>query len=323
MRRPTDPIKKNTLMPVVQYFTLLYGDQQFVWANDYLLQKHRAITKEQAIAQFTDVSFDNGAFVAINPAIEEGINKTSENVAVLRNFLIEFDKLPLDEQIPFMESTKIPWSACVFSAGKSYHFIISLKEPINGLLQYKDVFYRLHFLCQEKNDRACSDPGRFTRFPNALRGSSIQKIVSIRDRVDNRDLFDLIYSADFEESYKKTKWYQIFQKNAVSSDNPSDRQGVVKKLKWYVTEHLGLSIELGGKLAVACPCCRDEGGDNHGDNLHITGQDALFHCFKDPDMHNDKILTTIDKLMQESGATSKKPEYSIEKSNNLINWESL
>ena len=323
MRRPTEGIKKETLMPVIQYFSLLYGDQQYVWANDYLLQKHRAITKEQAIIQFTDVNFENGAFIAINSAAEQGINKTSENVPVLRNFLIEFDKLPLEEQMPFMESTQIPWSTCVYSAGKSYHFVISLKEPISGLLQYKDVFYRLHYLCKEKNDRACSDPGRFTRFPNSIRNGRVQQIIELRDRIDNKDLFEIIYSPAFEEEYKKTKWYQIFQKSAVSSDAATDRKEIIKKLNWYVNEHLGLAVEIGGKLTVACPCCREEGGDNHGDNLHITGPEALFHCFKDPDMHNDKILTTIEKFMQDAGVLTKKPEYTIEKTDNLIDWNTL
>jgi hypothetical protein len=329
---PRDGIKRDILMPVVKYMTLLYGDEQYVWAADYLLQKHFSMTKEQAILQYIDRSFEKGAYIAVNAAKQLNINKTSENVFVLRNFLIEFDQLPLEEQIPFMKKLGLPYSACIYSGGKSYHFIISLKEPLfhhvgelksNGLLQYKDIFYRIHFLCEEKNDRACSDPARFTRFPNAFRAGTVQQIVEIFDRIDNSELFEIIYSPAFEEKYKQTKWHQIFQKDAQAAPQVVNRADIVKKLDWYVNNYLGLSTEIGGKLQVACPCCREEGGDNHGDNLHITGPDALFHCFKDPEMHNDKILIAIDKLMQEAGTLTKKPEFTINKTDNLIDWSNL
>ena len=329
---PKDGIKRDVLMPVVKYMTLLYGDEQYVWAADYLLQKHFSMTKEQAILQYIDRSFEKGAFIAVNAAKQLNVNKTSENVFILRNFLIEFDQLPLEEQIPFMKKIGLPYSACVYSGGKSYHFIISLKEPLyhhagelksNGLLQYKDIFYRIHFLCEEKNDRACSDPARFTRFPNALRSNTAQQIIEISDRVDNSELFDIIYSSQFEEKYKQTKWHQIFQKDAQATPQAANRADITKKIEWYVNTYLGLSTEIGGRLQVACPCCREEGGDNHGDNLHITGPEALFHCFKDPEMHNDRILSVIDKLMQESGTLTKKPEYIINKSDNLIDWTVL
>lgn len=331
-KTPRDGISKEALMPVIKYMTLLYGEEQYVWATDYLLQKHFSMPKEQAIVNFIDRDYEKGAYIAVNAAKQVNINKTSENVFVLRNFLIEFDKLPLEEQIPFMKKLNLPYSACVYSGGKSYHFIISLKEPLyhhvgelksNGLLQYKDIFYRIHFLCEEKNDRACSDPARFTRFPNAIRSGSVQQVVEISDRVDNTELFDIIYSPEFEEKYKQTKWHQIFQKDAQASPASHDRKDIVKKMNWYVNTYLGLSTEIGGRLQVACPCCREEGGDNHGDNLHITGTEAIFHCFKDPEMHNDRVLSTIEKLMQDAGELTKKPEFVINKTENLIDWNNL
>jgi hypothetical protein len=331
-KTPRDGINKDALMPVIKYMTLLYGEEQYVWATDFLLQKHFSISKEQAIVNFIDRDFEKGAYIAINAAKQLNINKTSENVFVLRNFLIEFDKLPLEEQIPFMKKLGLPYSACIYSGGKSYHFIISLKEPLyhhvgelksNGLLQYKDIFYRIHYLCEEKNDRACSDPARFTRFPNARRNGAVQQIIEISDRIDNSELFSIIYSSEFEEKYKQTKWYQIFQKDAQAAPASHDRKDIIKKLNWYVSTYLGLSTEIGGRLQVACPCCREEGSDNHGDNLHVTGSEAIFHCFKDPEMHNDRVLPTIEKLMQEAGALTKKQEFSINKTDNLIDWNNL
>lgn len=307
----------------ITYFSLLFDKEDFVWTADYIKTKHISKTQAEVIEALFMKAKPNGAFLAVNGSAEVNINKESSNVRNLRNFLIEFDKLPLDEQIPFFESLGIPYTACVFSGGKSYHFIISLDEPANNIMEYKDIFYRIHFLCKEKNDKACSDPARFTRFPNSVRGNTVQKIVKLNTRVSKKDLWARLNNPDFIEGYSKTKWFNSFvdvsefARNMVTNTNRND---IIAKLDWYLNVYQNKNWTLGRKTFAMCPVCHNEGHDKHQDNLHVQGELALFHCFADPD-HGEKILPAIYELMVEHGAIEdiKKIE-TVEPIGQIIDW---
>src|ERR1019366_3311143 len=65
--------------------------------------------------------------VSVNP-IKEGSSRSDVNVSAFRTFLIEIDVGTLKEQINTLNHIKMPFSAQIFSGGKSMHTAIVLDE---------------------------------------------------------------------------------------------------------------------------------------------------------------------------------------------------
>ena len=68
-------------------------------------------------------SFAEYQYVTLN-AIKD--RRMDDNVTSLRNFLLEFDGIPLEDQLKVVKESGIPYSAITYSGSKSYHFIVSL-----------------------------------------------------------------------------------------------------------------------------------------------------------------------------------------------------
>lgn len=118
------------------------------------------------------------------------------NIVCLRNILVEIDTLPLKEQMDFISSTGLPFSTCVFSGSKSFHFIISLVEPISNLSDYKALVGRLYSALNSFKkviDTSCKNPSRLSRMGNSVRDNGIkQGIVSVGSRINNDVLLEWI-----------------------------------------------------------------------------------------------------------------------------------
>ncbi|MEZ0208720.1 MAG: hypothetical protein ACAH17_00890 [Candidatus Paceibacterota bacterium] len=116
-----------------------------------------------------------------------GTPRASINVSAFRNFLFEMDSLPLDTQLNLLKylSTKIPLAQVVFSGSNSYHAIISVQDTLpfephteKGISQYNVTWkaiesYLISLLPNQVTtspfDKACKDPARLSRTPNAVR----------------------------------------------------------------------------------------------------------------------------------------------------------
>lgn len=98
-------------------------------------------------------------FFSINPMKKR---RKDSNVTKFRNFLIEIDDMPLNEQENYVRSV-LPVTSQVFSGAKSYHFIISLETPIT-MEEYKHTWLRVQKLLPQI-DKACKNPSRFSRLP--------------------------------------------------------------------------------------------------------------------------------------------------------------
>jgi hypothetical protein len=119
---------------------------------------------------------------------EHSPRRADANVVCLRNFLIEMDDLELDEQIEYVMD-QIPVSTVVYSGGKSYHFIISLEEPLSSLQEYKNIAKRLHKLLT-KADSTTKNPSRLSRLPNRIRPETgdRQRLYYLGKRINKEDL---------------------------------------------------------------------------------------------------------------------------------------
>lgn len=115
--------------------------------------------------------------------------RANANVTKYRNILVEFDNLSLDMQLAHVATIGLPYSTCVYSGGKSYHFIISLEQPLDGgSLEYAALVERVYAVLPQ-SDRACRNPSRLSRFPGFLRdGTTEQTLKEVRGRIPYAEL---------------------------------------------------------------------------------------------------------------------------------------
>lgn len=116
--------------------------------------------------------------------------RADANCTAYRNILIECDTIPLEEQIPYIEGSGVPWSTCVYSGGKSFHFIVSLEQGYETREQYEHAVYWMHSILT-KADHSTKNPSRLSRFPEVLRvdKDQYQELMEIRGRT-TREQFD-------------------------------------------------------------------------------------------------------------------------------------
>lgn len=119
-------------------------------------------------------------YFSINPM---HTSRADNNVSSYRNFLLEIDSVPLEQQMQLVLS-RLPVSAITFSGGKSYHFIISLKEPVADETAYRRIVRGLMEAVPEA-DKATKNPSRLSRLPNALRPDTglLQELVYVGNRI--------------------------------------------------------------------------------------------------------------------------------------------
>jgi len=133
---------------------------------------------------------------------------SNANVIKHRSFLLEFDNGSISEQIRLMEETyRIPYSAAIFSGGKSVHFLISLEEPISKV-KYEAIAKSMLpsprelerrkiqglWLGVQEADTACKNACRSIRMPDVRRAATgkMQEILYIGQRIQLVNLLESI-----------------------------------------------------------------------------------------------------------------------------------
>jgi hypothetical protein len=127
-----------------------------------------------------------GQYFSINPLRD---SRRDANATAFRNILIEFDGAPLDEQRRTVAALAMPYTSCVFSGKKSYHYIISLAHDLPNRAAYDRLVRRIHAVVKTA-DKATKNPSRFSRYPDFVRPDTgaVQSLIELRARVNNEDL---------------------------------------------------------------------------------------------------------------------------------------
>lgn len=161
-------------------------------------------------------------FFCINPLHPENdlipqrdwhaINKprrADHNVIKFRNFLIELDNMDISKQIEYVTS-KIPVTSIVYSGGKSYHFIISLKSELENIQEYRNFWLRLHNLLPAI-DKACKNPSRLSRLPGVIRPDTnkLQHLEYLNDRIENNLLENNLPNIITKDSKNLNDFYSL------------------------------------------------------------------------------------------------------------------
>jgi hypothetical protein len=114
------------------------------------------------------------------------------NVAEYRNFLLELDGMPLEEQEKYVRDL-VPVTSITYSGSKSNHFILSLETPLANLQEYQVWARRLHKLVT-KADHTTKNPSRLSRLPFQIRPETglEQKLIYLGTRLKNADLDSIL-----------------------------------------------------------------------------------------------------------------------------------
>ena len=108
-----------------QFMELAFDpDEYCLVAHDkpFLNRKSILMGQAETLAGFKS---DGGSWIGINPCDDTGTYEKG-NVTAIRNIVFEADNMPLGEQETIIKSLKIPYSAAVYSGGKSFHIWIPL-----------------------------------------------------------------------------------------------------------------------------------------------------------------------------------------------------
>lgn len=166
----------NTFEQIEKFYTTLFGPtERICWSED---------TYGTTISAATNFAYyGSHCFFTINPLKDR---RCDANVSALRNILLEFDDVPLAEQLKII--AEIPHTTVVFSGGKSYHAIISLVEPCVTREEYDKLVRRIYDRVPGV-DRQNSNPSRFSRSPEAPRDNGYrQDLITVRNRISRLEL---------------------------------------------------------------------------------------------------------------------------------------
>jgi len=121
--------------------------------NDFVIQQEIAEAKGYAtpVSQWDKTK----PFFAINPVKSIGDNRKGENIAVMRNFLFEFDAIPLETQKAVFKRHKDIVSMATYSGGKSIHMIIQVADYPTDKDGYRYVWKLLRDKYFPLADRQC------------------------------------------------------------------------------------------------------------------------------------------------------------------------
>lgn len=102
-------------------------------------------------------------WACVNP-LKKGTTRATKNISEFRNFVIEFDDIPIEHQTTLVSRMGLPFSTAVYSGNKSIHFVIALTEAVT---QGKYAELATHLKYAVRNcDKACLEPARLTRCPH-------------------------------------------------------------------------------------------------------------------------------------------------------------
>jgi hypothetical protein len=135
-------------------------------------------------------------FYKINAYDPDAPRTSDEFIIEHRNFMFEADTGTLEDQLLFWRKLGMPYTALIWSGGKSIHCILSLDENLTRdayLFYQKWIFNVASVAARTKGielDPSSSNPGRFTRTPGAVRAANgkTQDLLELNQRCSSATL---------------------------------------------------------------------------------------------------------------------------------------
>lgn len=187
---------------------LLFNDLETIACCD----ESTAFTQHEFINTRCDID-DKFTHFKINPYKDRYVSSVgAANLSSMRNFLIEWDNIPLDEQTSLIDKLKIPYATVTFSGSKSFHVIISLTINLKDIINYKTIAHGIYDAiveaCNIPPDKSSlEDPAKYSRMPNNYRHKGkkvLQELVKIGKRTSPDELqqwLKTISNVDLQQRY--------------------------------------------------------------------------------------------------------------------------
>lgn len=181
----------------IQILNLMFREEETVcvspnkWGYHSMPLKEAFSDKVPLVSPNTDreIEFchsDDLKLVALNPI--QGF-RVDASCYKFRNFLVELDVGPLKDQIGYIKKMGMPYSASIFSGGKSIHFLISLDKDLPNEEAWRKISEWILAILPYA-DQNCKNPSRSIRIPGAKRDSSKQALVEYVGPVSAKALGD-------------------------------------------------------------------------------------------------------------------------------------
>lgn len=150
--------------------------------------------------------------------------RSDANVVSFRNFLLEIDSMPLNDQVRYVTDL-IPVSSVVYSGSKSNHFVVSLEDPLQNAAEYRQLAQRLHRLVK-KADPATKNPSRLSRLPGPVRRETgkKQELLYLGTRISFSELDALLPKVEVHKIAKSGHGQKVLVSTAIvnACTNPDD-----------------------------------------------------------------------------------------------------
>lgn len=156
-----------------------------------------------------------------------------EHVTAYRYALVEFDNMPVDEQLRTYARLRLPCAAIVESAGKSAHAFV--RVDANTRNQYAERVGWLYGFFEANGlhlDKANKNPSRWARLAGAERNGKVQRLVAVNKGFESWD-----------------EWREWVDQNAIApeadeaEDEDTDEQDERRVTFEDVSEFLGEPLE--------------------------------------------------------------------------------
>ena len=159
---------------------------------------------------------DQMLLVAINP-----INgyRSDSSVTAFRSFMVEMDtgtgtKEDLQAQADYIKKSGLPFSACIYSGGKSLHYLVTLDQDLPSEKEWRHIAEWI-LGCLTAADQLTKNPSRSIRIPGAFRAEKgkSQVLLALRERIKLETLQSwLNQNPDAEPRYRDKKIATVDQR---------------------------------------------------------------------------------------------------------------
>lgn len=127
---------------------------------------------------FPNYNKNSGMTFCINP-VNKCNERKNENIAAFRHVLVEYDDIPIEEQIDRYIKSGMPISSITRSGGKSVHALVRIDAESAD--EYSARVWRLYTILEQmfgsKPDPANKNPSRLSRLAGAKRGKNEQTLL--------------------------------------------------------------------------------------------------------------------------------------------------
>jgi len=180
-------------------------------AQDELFNDKVLLISNNEKAKPHSVLFEDINLVSVNPVAGY---RNDANCTAYRSFLIEVDNMDLSIQRQYIEEEiKLPFSSCIFSGNKSYHYVVSLDEPLPNIEMYNFFAQWILNICSHA-DQQTKNPSRATRFPDNIRNDGRnQDVVHIGSRISQEELFRWLYQWEVRKPIQRSRPLENFSRH--------------------------------------------------------------------------------------------------------------